>query len=92
MTRYTKLERKRHVDAGESFAVTPLQPSKKVETSAPSTPAPTPEAPKEKTDDNNKRKAEGDEKSQGGAPSNKKAKSKQGKGGKADQGKKTNEL
>lgn len=87
MTRYTKLERKRHVDAGESFAVTPLQPSKKVETSAPAPAAPKPEVSKEKTENSNKRKAEGEEKSQNGAPANKKAKSKKGKGGKADQGK-----
>ncbi|KAI1319860.1 hypothetical protein EDD11_002854 [Mortierella claussenii] len=39
MTRYTKLERKRHVDASESFAVTPLMPSK-----APQATTPTPAA------------------------------------------------
>ena len=73
MTRYTKLERKRHVDAGESFAVTPLMPAKKVEatqatqaTPAPaSAPAPAPavqaattEGGENTKDTNKKRKAE----------------------------------
>lgn len=31
MTRYTKLERKRHVEASESFSVTPLVPTKKAQ-------------------------------------------------------------
>ncbi|KAG0340679.1 hypothetical protein BG004_006323 [Podila humilis] len=42
MTRYTKLERKRHVDAGEAFAVTPLQPKKSQSSVSAPTPTPTP--------------------------------------------------
>ncbi|KAF9119170.1 hypothetical protein BGX30_004044 [Mortierella sp. GBA39] len=57
MTRYTKLERKRHVDAGEAFAVTPLMPSKQVQTLAPVAPAPTPK-PEGESNNSNKRKAE----------------------------------
>ncbi|KAG0001279.1 hypothetical protein BGZ79_004860 [Entomortierella chlamydospora] len=41
MTRYTKLERKRHIDASESFAVTPLMPSKKPQAAVTPTVAPT---------------------------------------------------
>ncbi|KAG0364094.1 hypothetical protein BC939DRAFT_460189 [Gamsiella multidivaricata] len=53
MTRYTKLERKRHVDASESFSVTPLMPSKNVQPSSStsidgSTPSKQSETPKER--------------------------------------------
>ncbi|KAF9110424.1 hypothetical protein BGX27_006356 [Mortierella sp. AM989] len=68
MTRYTKLERKRHIDASESFAVTPLMPSKKLQepTAVPSKPVEASKQAKESTTpntegekkDNKKRKSE----------------------------------
>ncbi|KAF9158956.1 hypothetical protein DFQ26_007086 [Actinomortierella ambigua] len=53
MTRYTKLERKRHVEASESFSVTPLMPAKSVSSKAAPSPAAQPSSapdkpPKEK--------------------------------------------
>jgi zinc finger CCHC domain-containing protein 9 len=65
MTRYTKLERKRHVDAGEAFSVTPLMPAKQVQGSAATTAAPT---PKPQGESSKKRKAED---STSGAPGEK---------------------
>ncbi|KAG0225480.1 hypothetical protein BGW41_004683 [Actinomortierella wolfii] len=72
MTRYTKLERKRHVEASESFVVTPLMPANSVASKEASKPQPAPDTRKAKDADpnsegqqnqradggNNKRKAE----------------------------------
>ncbi|KAK3848150.1 MAG: hypothetical protein J3R72DRAFT_378122 [Linnemannia gamsii] len=76
MTRYTKLERKRHVDAGEAFAVTPLMPAKQVATPAAApTPAPKPQG------ENNKRKAEDSPSGASGAPKEKSTESGAAAGG-----------
>ncbi|KAG0254056.1 hypothetical protein BG011_006000 [Mortierella polycephala] len=69
MTRYTKLERKRHVDTSESFAVTPLMPSKKVQSeSSSSAPAPAP-APTTQPDTAKEQKPSGKRKAEDSTPS-----------------------
>ncbi|KAF8983825.1 hypothetical protein BGZ46_009393 [Entomortierella lignicola] len=67
MTRYTKLERKRHVDASESFAVTPLMPSKQPQ----ATVTPTPQQKSTENKQNNEPKTN---KQEGENKSNKKRK------------------
>ncbi|KAF9131590.1 Mitochondrial matrix cochaperone [Mortierella sp. 14UC] len=70
MTRYTKLERKRHVDSGEAFAVTPLMPAKQVQSSAPA-PAPAAAAPTPKPQGENNKKRKAEDSSSPGAPKEK---------------------